>query len=211
MSEIIAAAPQLILASASPRRLELLTSIGIQVVVSPADVDETPLTGESPEDYVVRLALAKAKAGAAGATKEHARLPVLGADTGVVLGDQLLGKPRGKADGIAMLLRLSDQSHEVLTAVAVRRLMPGGELFEAQELSVTRVTFRTITQEEGEKYWDTQEPRDKAGAYGIQGIGGIFAERIEGSFTGVMGLPIAATEMLLRHVGVQTWQHRIHR
>ena len=211
MSEIIAAAPQLILASASPRRLELLTSIGIQVVVSPADVDETPLTGESPKDYVVRLALAKVKAGAAGATKEHARLPVLGADTVVVLGDQLLGKPRGKADGIAMLLRLSDRSHEVLTAVAVRRLMPGGELFEAQELSVTRVTFRTITQEEAEKYWDTQEPRDKAGAYGIQGIGGIFAERIEGSFTGVMGLPIAATEMLLRHVGVQTWQHRIHR
>ena len=211
MSEIIAAAPQLILASASPRRLELLTSIGIQVVVSPADVDETPLPGESPEDYVVRLALAKAKAGAAGATKEYARLPVLGADTVVVLGDQLLGKPRGKADGIAMLLRLSDRSHEVLTAVAVRRLMPGGELFEAQELSMTRVTFRTITQEEAEKYWDTQEPRDKAGAYGIQGIGGIFAERIEGSFTGVMGLPIAATEMLLRHVGVQTWQHRIHR
>ena len=211
MSEMIAAAPQLILASASPRRLELLTSIGIQVVVSPADVDETPLTGESPEDYVVRLALAKAKAGAAGATKEYARLPVLGADTVVVLGDQLLGKPRGKADGIAMLLRLSDRSHEVLTAVAVRRLMPGGELFEAQVLSVTRVTFRTITQEEAEKYWDTQEPRDKAGAYGIQGIGGIFAERIEGSFTGVMGLPIAATEMLLRRVGVQTWQHRIHR
>ena len=222
-------APQLILASASPRRRQLLAGIGLAVLVLPADIDETVLAGETAQQYVWRLALTKARAvlarlsggvggGVAGGAggREGGEvgdglgvgLPVLAADTVVAIDGELLGKPVDRADALAMLGRLSGRTHTVLTAVAVTCRAAQAAPVEIVEVSVTHVTFRAIAAAEAEMYWATGEPRDKAGAYGIQGIGGIFAERIEGSYTGVMGLPIATAEALLRRVGVQCWQNR---
>ena len=222
-------APQLILASASPRRRQLLAGIGLAVLVLPADIDETVLAGETAQQYVSRLALTKARAvlarvsggvgggvGGGVSGRESGEvgdglgvgLPVLAADTVVAIDGELLGKPVDRADALAMLGRLSGRTHTVLTAVAVTCRAAQAAPVEIVEVSVTHVTFRAIAAAEAEMYWATGEPRDKAGAYGIQGIGGIFAERIEGSYTGVMGLPIATAEALLRRVGVQCWQNR---
>lgn len=189
----------LILASASPRRAALLGQMGLRFEVRAADVDESRRRGERPADYVARLAGDKARAG---------HLPgrvALGADTAVVVGRRILGKPADRDEGVAMLLALSDREHRVLTAVAG---YDGERLLSCTV--VTRVRFRAIPAWEADAYWATAEGADKAGGYGIQGIGGIFAERIRGSYSAVVGLPLAETEMLLREFGLDTWRERVH-
>jgi septum formation protein len=192
--------PQLVLASASPRRAELLRALGIEFVVEAAAIDERARVGELPDDLAVRLALAKATA---VAHRRGDALPVLGADTVVVLDGRSLDKPVDRDDGIAMLMRLSAATHEVITAVAVAR----GARVECAT-STSRVTFRAVDPDEASAYWETGEPRDKAGGYGIQGVGGIFVRHIEGSYSGIVGLPVAPTESLLRAFGVNTWRYR---
>jgi septum formation protein len=189
---------QLVLASASPRRAALLTQVGLVFLVRAPDVDESRLPGESAADMVQRLALTKAQRVARDET-----LPVLAADTAVAIDDVLLGKPAGPAEGLAMLTRLSGRTHDVFTAIALVHAARS-----EVRLSHSRVAFRTITRSEAEAYWASGEPFDKAGGYGIQGIGGIFAERIEGSYSGIVGLPLAETEALLQAFGVDTWQFR---
>ena len=186
----------LVLASASPRRRELLNQIGVEHRVAPVDLDESRGAGEAPPAYVVRLARDKAEAGWQRLA-DREREVVLAADTAVVLGDDILGKPRDRADGLAMLLQLSGRTHQVLTAVALRDA--GGVV---SQLSESLVTFRPISRDEAEQYWATGEPRDKAGAYAIQGRAAVFIERIEGSYSGVMGLPLFETARLLGAVGL---------
>lgn len=182
--------PSIYLASGSPRRRELLAQIGVKLAVLRAEVDETPRPGEKPAGYVLRLAEAKARAGWAASPKDR---PVLGADTSVVLDGAILGKPAGRADAVAMLLRLSGRSHQVLTAVAVLQ----GERLECA-LSVTEVRFAGFGEAEARDYWDSGEPADKAGAYGIQGLGSLLVAEIRGSYSGVVGLPLAETGAILR-------------
>lgn len=182
------------LASTSPRRRELLLQIGVAHEVVPVAVDETPHPGEAPEVYVSRLALAKAVAGHA----LRADRPVLGADTAVVVDTVMLGKPRDRDDGLAMLARLSGRSHHVYTGVA----LVGAEGQAQTRLSVSTVTFRALAAGEAEAYWATGEPADKAGGYAVQGRAAAFIERIEGSYSGIMGLPLFETAELLRLYGV---------
>ena len=183
----------IILASQSPRRAELLRQVGIAHHAVPADVDERALPGETPEDYVERVATAKARA-------VHAIHPdaiVLGSDTAVVLGTQILGKPVDRADGIEMLLSLAGRTHQVLTGVAI----VGAQTRYA--LSRSQVRFRPLSAAEAADYWDTGEPADKAGAYAVQGRAAAFIERIEGSYSGIMGLPLFETLKLLSELGVR--------
>ena len=187
----MSASPLLYLASTSPRRREILQSLGIEFEVVMVEIDESPLAGESPEDLVVRLATAKAEA-ATGA--EY----VLGSDTVVVLDDIVLGKPEDADDAVDMLLALSGRSHTVLTGVALRT--PNGT---GLVLSKTDVRFREIDRDEAIRYWHSGEPADKAGSYGIQGLGGMFVEAINGSYSGVMGLPVFETVELLKSVGIE--------
>ncbi|BAZ93396.1 uncharacterized protein FOKN1_0996 [Thiohalobacter thiocyanaticus] len=184
----------ILLASASPRRRELLNQLGVPHRAVPVDIDETPLPGEPVEALVCRLALDKARALAA---KTVAELPVLGADTLISLDGRPLGKPADRADGMAMLAQLSGREHEVLSAVA---LVVGGR--EALRLNRNRVRFRELEPAECAAYWTTGEPADKAGAYAIQGRAAMFVSRLEGSYTGVMGLPLFETAELLREAGV---------
>jgi septum formation protein len=188
------AAPLLTLASVSPRRRELLERIGVAHVVSAADIDETVQPGEVPADYVVRMACAKARAVRARRTD----LPVLAADTTVVLDGVILAKPRDRADAIAMLGRLSGRTHQVLTAVALATA--SGIAFR---LSTSEVRMRAVTPEECAAYWETGEPRDKAGGYAIQGRGALYIEHLSGSFSGVMGLPLYETGQLLAAAGIR--------
>lgn len=188
--------PNLYLASQSPRRRELLDQIGIRYQVLPVQVHEAPQPGERPGDYVRRVALDKARAGWRHGDRALA-LPVLGADTEVVIDGAVLGKPEGREHGLAMLRRLSGRSHQVLSAVAV---VQGAR--ERVSLSVSEVTFRALEEGELGAYWDTGEPADKAGAYAIQGLGAVFVARLEGSFSGVMGLPLFETAQLLREFGM---------
>jgi septum formation protein len=184
------------LASASPRRRELLEQIGVVYELLKVDVPEQRDPGESPEEYVLRVALAKARAG-------HTLLdggdntPVLGADTEVVLDGEVLGKPPGRDEAIDMLHRLTGREHLVLSAVAV---VNGAQ--EQSRLSVSHVRFRQIGDDEALAYWHTGEPADKAGGYAIQGRGAIFIERLEGSYSGVMGLPLFETAQLLALFGI---------
>jgi septum formation protein len=194
--------PQLYLASSSPRRRELLAQIGVVVEVVSQDVSENRLDGESPESYVKRLALEKARSGLAG-LGDRSFLPVLGADTAVVVENEVLGKPVDKADALAMLQRLSGRSHRVLSAVAVVRRDDLGQDREDVRLSESVVEFRAITEKECEAYWHTGEPMDKAGAYAIQGLAAVFIDRIEGSYSGVMGLPLFETGELLQLFGIE--------
>ena len=190
--------PDLYLASASPRRRLLLEQLGLRFETVAADVDETPLAGEAPTDYVLRLARAKAEAVAARLGNPAA--PVLAADTAVVLETAILGKPRDREDGLAMLARLSGRRHQVLSAVALWR---AGRLETA--LSRSEVRFRGISFEEARSYWESGEPADKAGGYAIQGLGAVFVEHLEGSFSGVMGLPLFETVELLQKAGVHVF------
>jgi septum formation protein len=190
---------RLILASSSPRRLALLAQLGLSCEVRPADVDESWQPGEDPAAYVVRLARAKAEA-----VSEPGAV-TLGADTTVVLEGRILGKPAHRQDGVAMLLALSNRTHQVMTGVAVCH----GERTESCCV-VTDVQFRPIELREAEAYSATGEGADKAGGYGIQGVGAIFAARIAGSYSAVVGLPLAETERLLRNSGVDIWHERAH-
>jgi len=189
----------IILASSSPRRAELLGQIGIQFEQIHADIDESSHSGEIPSDYVVRLAIEKAKAISReyGADRE---LPVLGADTAVVIGSEILGKPRDYEHFRSMMVKLSGHTHQVMTAIAL--IMPDGERLVS--LSVSHVLFRHLQESEIEAYWQSGEPDDKAGGYAIQGLGAIFIENIEGSYSGVMGLPLFETAQLLKQVEIST-------
>lgn len=184
--------PQLYLASTSPRRREILAALDLDFKLAYVDVDEAPLGGESPGDMVLRLAAEKAEAAEAGGTDL-----VLGADTAVVVDDETLGKPRDQDDALRMLDRLSGRSHRVLTGVALR-----GPHGTRTALSDTNVEFREISRDEALSYWQSGEPQDKAGAYAVQGLGGAFVARIEGSYSGVVGLPVFETVALLRDAGL---------
>lgn len=183
--------PALILASSSPRRSELLRQVGVDFRVVVADVDESVNPGEAPADYVLRVARDKVLA---VQRREAGALPVLGADTTVVLAGCILGKPGGRAEAAEMLARLSGRTHEVYSAVALARGPRGVE----HRLSVTRVTFAQLEPGWIENYIDTGDPMDKAGAYGVQGRAAAKIVRIDGSFSGVMGLPLFETCELLR-------------
>ncbi len=188
--------PSILLASASPRRRELLAQIGVRCEVRPADVDETLRPGETPASYVGRVAAAKAEAVWALAAGEV----VLAADTTVVLGTELFGKPGDQTEGLRMLRALSGRTHEVLTAVVVRS---GDGL--AAALSVSEVTMRALNEDECQRYWASGEPLGKAGGYAIQGLAATFITRLAGSYSGVMGLPLAETASLLEGAGVSVW------
>ncbi len=185
------------LASASPRRCELLQQIGVRFSLLPVDVAEEARAEEAPEVMVLRLALEKARAGRAELDAADST-PVLGADTVVVSHGKVLGKPTDRDDALAMLLALGGERHQVMTAVAL--VGAAGE--EQTRLSVSAVQFRVIEPDEAEAYWASGEPADKAGAYAIQGMAAIFIERLEGSYSGVMGLPLFETAELLEHFGV---------
>ena len=189
-------APGLCLASMSPRRHELLEQIGVAHVVSAPHIDEAVLPGEAAADYVARMARTKALS----VQRHAAGVPVLAADTVVVIDELILGKPAGAAEAVAMLERLSGRSHAVLTAVA---------LATAEGLSVrlsaSEVRFRPLSRAECLDYWQSGEPRDKAGAYAIQGKGAVFIEYLAGSYSGVMGLPLYETAQLLRAAGLSSW------
>ena len=193
--------PPLILASASPRRRELLAQLGLRFDVEVADIDETPRTGEVAEVYVVRMALEKARAVQQRRVDLPASTAVLGSDTSVVVDGDILGKPRDRADGLAMLARLSGRTHHVYTAVAM--VMGALPSQEASRLCVSSVTFGTLSEVERLAYWATGEPLGKAGGYAIQGRAGAFISRLEGSFSGVMGLPLFETTELLRLFGIE--------
>lgn len=188
--------PDIYLASASPRRRELLEQIGVSYQRLQVEVPEVRDPAESPEEYVLRVALAKARAGLALLDADDAT-PVLGADTEVVLDGAVLGKPRDRDDALAMLRRLSGREHLVLCGVALV-----GRDGEQGRLSVSHVRFRPIGDDEALAYWHTGEPADKAGGYAIQGRAALFIERLEGSYSGVMGLPLFETAQLLRHYGI---------
>jgi len=190
----------LFLASKSPRRRALLTQIGVQFGVVDVDLDEVRLPGESPEAYVLRLALDKARAGRA-LIEPRRGLPVLAADTAVVIGDRILGKPADRAEAAAMMRLLSGRTHRVLSGIALV-----GER-ERRGLSISEVRFREVTVHEADAYWSTGEPCDKAGGYAIQGLGALFVANLRGSYSGVMGLPVFETGLLLAEVGIDCLPH----
>ncbi len=185
----------IVLASASPRRRELLRQIQVRYKVVAASIDETPAPHEDPITHAERLAHAKALA---VWQRTRTALPVLGADTVVAIDGRILGKPKTQAQALEMLRRLSGRTHEVFTAVC---LLHEGRPLRA--LSRSKVRFRPLSDEEILAYWETGEPRDKAGAYAIQGLGAIFVQHLEGSFSGVMGLPLYETAELLRQTGIE--------
>lgn len=197
--------PRIYLASRSPRRRELLTQIGVRFELlmfrgiprEDPDVDEAVLPQESPEDYVNRVTLAKAEAGMRRIRERHLiPHPVLAADTTVEIDGSVIGKPEHEADAVAILQRLSGRTHRVLTAVAIADSVRMESL-----LSISEVRFRTLEHEEIRRYVASGEPLDKAGAYGIQGRAAVFVEEIRGSYTGIMGLPLYETALLLRRFG----------
>ena len=191
----------LFLASASPRRHEILERMGVRFEVLTQQAEEVVHVDETPEVFVVRLALEKARSGLA-ARSAGATAPVLGADTAVVVDDTILGKPGDRAEAIAMLEQLAGRSHRVLTGVA----LVDGER-ESTRLSLSTVTLRDLDAAEIERYWASGEPAGKAGAYAIQGRGGVFVEQLEGSYTGVMGLPMFETHDLLSDFGIAYQGH----
>ena len=186
------------LASASPRRREILASLGFQPVLLPAEIDETALPGEAVADYVSRMARQKNAAARQLATQRGLALaqPLLSADTVVALDNAILGKPRDAAHARELLESLSGREHQVWTAVCVSR---GEQTLEAAQRSDVR--FKELSEQEVAAYIASGEPLDKAGAYGIQGIGGVFVAHLSGSFSGVMGLPVFETVQLLHQLG----------
>lgn len=191
---MIAAAMSLVLASASPRRRELLAAAGVTFRVESVSVDESPLEGETPAGCVERLALSKARAILARYPSEI----VLGADTTVVLDGRMLAKPADDVEAAEMLTALSGQIHEVLTGIAVATSSAERSLVER-----TSVWMSKISREEIAWYIASGEPRDKAGAYAIQGLASRFIPRIEGSYSNVVGLPVAAVLQLIREMGLE--------
>ena len=187
---------KLVLASQSPRREALLSQLGYQFICQPANIDESVFYDEPALNYVVRMAKEKAEV-IAQATKPSLNCLILGADTCVVNNGEILAKPIDLADCITILKTLSAKKHQVLTAIAVTN----GENI-SHEVIITDVYFKTLTTDEITAYWHTGEPQDKAGAYGIQGIGGQFVRRMEGSYSAVVGLPLYETSQLLAKFGL---------
>lgn len=184
---------RLILASASPRRKEMLAKLGLDFEVLAAEVDELPLNGESPQDFVLRAAIEKAS----DIAGNHPDAWVLGADTIVVHRGDILGKPKDAGDALKLLMRLSGQMHKVLTGFCLKRQQ---ENISVSRAIATDVYFSAFTEATAAAYVATGEPLDKAGAYGIQGCGGVLVEKINGSYSNVVGLPLAETiEEMLRH------------
>lgn len=186
---------KLILASQSPRRQQLLSQLGYTFECSSADIDESVQQGESPYQYVERLAIAKAQAIA----QLMPECVVLGSDTSVVVDNTILGKPASLGDCLNMLQSLSARKHQVLTSIA---LVEGSKV--ASKVISTDVYFKPLTTTEITNYWHSQEPQDKAGSYGIQGIGAQFVEKIDGCYFSVVGLPLFATAQLLATFGITT-------
>ena len=184
------------LASQSPRRAELLRQMDVGFEQISVDVDETPADNEAPESYVVRVAGDKARAGWQFVERQGFKpMPVLGADTAVVLGQEIMGKPRDRTHGLTMLSALSGRTHQVMTAVSFQWQRKQWCL-----LNTTQVTFRAISPTELQQYWDTGEPIGKAGAYAIQGRAGVFVEHLKGSYSAVVGLPLLETHQLLNEI-----------
>lgn len=181
--------PAIYLASQSPRRKALLSQLGIQFDIISAEIDETPYVNEPPADHVNRLAIEKAKAGWQVSDKTRA---VLGSDTIVVIGQTILGKPKNEQDAINTLLSLSDKTHQVMTSVALVQ----NEKIQ-YELVISEVEFGAINAAQALSYWQTGEPKDKAGSYAIQGLGGQFVRRINGNYSAIVGLPLYHTKALL--------------
>lgn len=192
------------LASSSPRRRELLDQVGVPYRVYPADIDELQLARESPPDYVLRLARAKAEAVWQALPAQEQR-PVLAADTAVVLDGRVLGKPTDTQGAIEMLDALSGRCHEVLTGVTLR-VATGSE----SRLSRSEVRMRAMSPAERHSYCRSSEPLDKAGAYAIQGRAAVFIESLHGSFSGVMGLPLFETAALLAPLELPGWLYAAH-
>jgi len=188
---------QIILASASPRRQELLDQINVTYKVYPVDIDETPRANELPLAYVQRIAAEKSAACKARLTPD---IPILAADTTVVLGNMIMGKPKDQADALEMLMLLSGKTHQVYSTISLRGREHG------QAVSVTEVSFRHLNEQEILAYWQSGEPLDKAGSYAIQGVGAMFVEAIKGSFSGVVGLPLFETAELLSNQGVTVFK-----
>ena len=196
-----AVGPDLYLASQSPRRRELLTQIGVRHQVINATIPEQPQANETALDYVQRLACEKAAAGYAQLLQQNLPLaPVLGADTLGLLDGQILEKPRDQAHAQQMLRQLSGRTHQVITAVALHSATQ-----QSLRVSTTDVTFRALSDAEIAAYWASGEPQDKAGSYGIQGLGAVFVKELRGSYSGVVGLSIEATLELLQEFGVPWW------
>ena len=185
---------KIILASASPRRLELLQQIGLNPVVHPAHIDETPFQSENARDYVTRMA--REKAGAISSSFDENTV-IIAADTSVIIDDHILGKPADFSAFQRMFRQLSGTDHQVYSAVCVTHGKRHEEL-----LNISHVRFRNISDAEMLDYWNSGEPVDKAGGYGIQGLGALFVERIEGSYSGIMGLPLYETGILLKNAGL---------
>ena len=187
--------PTIILASQSPRRVALLKQMGIACLVMPADIDETVLSGESPSHYVLRLAEQKALAVVAKLNGQYADFPILAADTTVALGNTIFGKPENDVDAFNILKKLSNSTHQVHTAIA---LAFKGKCETA--INTTLVTMMPLSDAMISDYIATGEHKDKAGSYAIQGLAGNWVVRIEGSYTGVIGLPVHETVMLLERI-----------
>ena len=192
MCMLVNVTKKIILASQSPRRVSLLKQMGIDCLVMPADIDETALSGESPSYYVLRLAEQKALAIALKLNGQHANMPILAADTTVALENEIFGKPKNQADAFNMLKKLSNSTHQVHTAIA---LVFNGKFETA--LNTSLVTIMPLSDAMINAYIATNETMDKAGSYAIQGLAGSWVVRMEGSYTGVMGLPVHETAMLL--------------
>ncbi len=190
--------PPVVLASASPRRKDLLRQIGIEPQIRVADVDETPLPAETPAAFVERLARDKVLAVSSAVAPDAI---IIGADTAIELDGRIIGKPTDREDAIAILSQLSGRVHQVHTGVAVGR----GAQRDTAVVS-SKVHFRALSQREIEAYWRSGEPCDKAGAYAIQGLGAVFVERIEGSYSAIMGLPLFTVSALLARYGVDLLQ-----
>lgn len=188
---------QLLLASTSPRRQELLRQLGLSFAVVAPEVYEYRQVGESPLAYVQRMASDKARAGKQYAVAERQGWPVLGADTEVVIDDDVLGKPRDRDAGKALLRRLAGRTHEVITALC---LLHAGQ--EHTAVSISRVTFGPLTEGEIQDYWARGASLDKAGGYGIQGLAAGFIARLEGSYSGVMGLPLYELVQIMKKIGM---------
>ncbi|MCH2345899.1 MAG: Maf family nucleotide pyrophosphatase [Pseudomonadales bacterium] len=188
--------PQIILASTSPRRRQLLSQLGLEFTVAVQDIDEIQHPGEVPIDFVRRMAIEKVQAAQAELTDEATSL-VIGGDTVVVFKGSVLGQPEDKEDGLRMLRLLSGKAHFVLTAVAVATSDK-----KRVSVSESKVKICRISEQEAEAYWQSREPVDKAGAYGIQGLGAVFVKTLHGSYSGVMGLPLYETAKLLSEFGI---------
>jgi septum formation protein len=192
--------PRLYLASASPRRGELLRQIGVPFTRWVLPTDETPLPGEPPLAYVERVARAKAR-GVLNSITPREDAVVLGADTAVVLDGRILGKPLDRDDAVQTLAALSAREHQVLTAVVVL-----SDTRESARVSISRVGFKPLTQAQIEAYWATGEPCDKAGSYAIQGLAAVFVSQVQGSYSAVVGLPLCETAQLLEEFAIPCWQ-----